>query len=86
MTNDNLLALKEITKEYKEFRLDPLDLSVPRERSPGVTSPRAQPILQELRDGLHEPIALRTIRELLRPSPASGNSGAGGRSDNRSNQ
>lgn len=30
MTSDNLLALKGITKEYKEFRLGPLDLSVPR--------------------------------------------------------
>lgn len=30
MTSDNLLALKGITKQYKEFRLGPLDLSVPR--------------------------------------------------------
>ena len=30
MTSDNLLALKGITKEYKEFCLGPLDLSVPR--------------------------------------------------------
>jgi len=30
MASDNLLALKGITKEYKEFRLGPLDLSVPR--------------------------------------------------------
>ena len=30
MTSDSLLALKGITKEYKEFRLGPLDLSVPR--------------------------------------------------------
>ena len=30
MTSDSLLTLTGITKQYKEFRLGPIDLDVPR--------------------------------------------------------